>query len=97
MYVGGIGVVVRNSACDFVAGDRKIAKINRHLIAMNRNRGKPNRIFGMKNRTAFAVAVAPLYNKITYLIALVLKQHDRVLQIYSPPPTLEFVTLVVNA
>ncbi|CAL8123086.1 unnamed protein product [Prunus armeniaca] len=68
--------------------DRKTKKPQKptdNLQQRNHNRGKPNRICCMKNRTAFAVAVT---------IALVLKQHNGVLQIHSPPPTLEFV---VNA
>ncbi|CAL2229897.1 unnamed protein product [Prunus armeniaca] len=59
------------------------------------------------NRTAFAVAVAVFdfqnlrlpqtakYSRTDDEITLVLKQHNGVLQIHSPP-TLEFVTLVVN-
>ncbi|CAL2227314.1 unnamed protein product [Prunus armeniaca] len=66
--------------------DRKIEKPQKptdNLPQWNRNHGKPNHICGMKNRTAFVVA-----------IALVLKQDNGVLQIHSPPPILEFV---VNA
>ncbi|CAL8130631.1 unnamed protein product [Prunus armeniaca] len=68
--------------------DPKIEKPQKptdNLTQWNRNCGKPNCICGIKNRTAFAVEVT---------IALVLKQHNGVLQIHSLPPTLEFV---VNA